>query len=145
MQLSLEMELSLKISGFMGPALTWEQLGFEARLQALGRTIQQTMDTINYHKCIACLQTWVSQRTASHWVQRVKTMLERYLDLADWKLVRFSDEVHCRWEPQHRLQITQKPGQWYCNYPCKRRIISNNVMKSDFIAGRPWVMILSCQ
>jgi hypothetical protein len=41
-------------------------------------------------------------------------MLERYPEPDDWKRVRFSDEVHFGYGPQHRLYIIRKPGERYC-------------------------------
>ncbi|KAF2691386.1 hypothetical protein K458DRAFT_381244 [Lentithecium fluviatile CBS 122367] len=41
--------------GFEARALTWEQLGWEVGLEGVsGRTIQRTLGTMDYHKCIAC-------------------------------------------------------------------------------------------
>jgi hypothetical protein len=41
-------------------------------------------------------------------------LLQRYPLPEDWKHVRFSDEVHFEFGPQHRLRIIRKPGQQYC-------------------------------
>ena len=41
-------------------------------------------------------------------------MLARYPNPEDWDRVRFSDEVHFGWGPQHHLRIIRKPGQRYC-------------------------------
>ena len=41
-------------------------------------------------------------------------MLERYPEPEDWDRVRFSDEVHFGWGPQHQLRIIRKPKERYC-------------------------------
>ena len=109
-----EMERVLETEGMEARSLTWEQLGFEVGLEVSGRTIERAMGTMDYHKCIACLRGWVNPRTAQHRVEWATIMLERYPNPTDWEIVRFSDEVHFGWGPQHKLRIIRKPGQRYC-------------------------------
>ena len=40
-------------------------------------------------------------------------MLEKYPEPEDWDWVRFSDEVHFGWGPQHQLRIIPKPWEQY--------------------------------
>lgn len=108
------MERIIETEGIAGRALTWEQLGMEAGVEACGRTIKTTMGTLDYKKCLACKKGWVDQRIAERRLAFAKCMLERYPEKNDWKHVRFSDEVHFGWGPQHTLRIIRKPGQRYC-------------------------------
>ncbi|KAI9883088.1 MAG: hypothetical protein M1823_005142 [Watsoniomyces obsoletus] len=109
-----EIEHILETEGVNARALTWEQLGFEAGVEASGKTIKRALGSLNYHKCIACTKGWVSPQTAEHRVKYAKLMLERYPTKEDWKHVRFSDDVHFGWGPQGKLRIIRKPGQRYC-------------------------------
>jgi hypothetical protein len=102
-----EMERILETTGLEGRALTWEQLGFEANVEASGRTIKRTMETMDYHKCIACQRGWVSQSARENRLRYAKEMLKKYPEPEDWYRVRFSDEVHFGWGAQGRLRIDQ--------------------------------------
>ena len=109
-----EMEQILETEGIAGRALTWEQLGFEVGLEVSGRTIQQALGTMDYHKCIACDKGWVSPKVAKKRLEWAQEMYAKYLTLEHWKHVRFSDEVHFGYGPQQKLRIIQKPGQRHC-------------------------------
>ena len=93
------MEHILENEGVNGRALTWEQLGMEAGVEASGRTIQRMMGTMDYHKCIACQRGLVSERTAANRLAYAQTMLTKHPKAEDWMHVRFSDEVHFGWGP----------------------------------------------
>ncbi len=41
-------------------------------------------------------------------------MLDSYPDKNDWKHIRFNNEVHFDWGPQHTLRIIRKLGEQYC-------------------------------
>ena len=89
-----EMESILQTTGLEGRGLTWEQLGMEAGVKASGKTIKRIMGTMDYHKCIACQQGWVSEKTAANRLAFAQKMLEKYPEPKNWEHVRFSDEVH---------------------------------------------------
>lgn len=94
--------------------LTWQQLGFEVRLDVSEATIRRTMGTMDYHKCLACQGGWQSPKSAANRVQYAKVMLERHPEPEDWDRVRFIDEVRFGWGAQHQLRIIRKPGERYC-------------------------------
>lgn len=100
-----EMEQVLEHEGLAGRALTWEQLGLEAGVEACGWTIQRTMGTLIYYKCVACQRVWVSKKLAERRQEYARIMLERYPEPHDWDHVRFSDEVHFGYGPQGKLMI----------------------------------------
>ncbi len=70
-----EMERILENEGITGRALTWEQLGMEAGVEASGRTIQRTMQTMDYRKCIACQKGWVSKDMAARRLKFAKVSI----------------------------------------------------------------------
>ena len=90
------------------------QLGFKAQVEASEATIQRAMGILQYHKCFACQRGWQSPSSKKNRVQFAESMLARYPNPEDWDRVRFSDEVHFGWGPQHHLRIIRKPGQRYC-------------------------------
>ena len=110
-----EMKSIIETKGFEVRALTWKQLGLEAGVETSGRTIQRVMETLDYHKCVACQKGLVSEKTAKNQITFACTMLEKYPDPEDWDRIRFSDEVHFGWGPQGKLRIIRKPGQQYCH------------------------------
>ena len=69
------------------------------------------MGTLNYHKCLACQRGWQLPASKKNRVQYAELMLACYPHPEDWDRVRFSDEVHFGWGPQHQLQIISKPGE----------------------------------
>lgn len=109
-----EMERILQEEGIEGWALTWAQLGYEVGLECSYRTIQRTMGSMDYRKCIACQKGWVSDKSAKKRVEWCQRMLESYRTSQSWYRVRFSDEVHYGYEVQDPLHIIQKPGERYC-------------------------------
>lgn len=70
---------------------------------------------MNYRKCVACKKAWTSKKTAEHRVSWARLMLERYPEKEDWRKIRFSDEMHSGYGPQHTLHIIRKPGERYCS------------------------------
>lgn len=100
--------------GIEARGLTWEQLGNEVGLDYSGRTIQNAMGTMDYHKCIACRKGWCNDRTAQNRVKWAEVMLKRYPEPEDWYKVRFSDEVHFGYGPQGKISIIRKTGERYC-------------------------------
>jgi len=108
------MELILQEDGFCSRALTWQQLGYEAGLDATGRTVQRHMGTMDYHKCIACRKGWCNERTKKRRVEYAEYWIQRYSKLEDWFSIRFSDECHFGFGPQGKLRIIRKPGERYC-------------------------------
>ena len=109
-----QMERILEEDGIYSRALTWEQLGYEAGLDVSGRTIQRSMGTMDYHKCIACRKGWVNKASKKRRVEYAEYWLSRYRELNDWNPIRFSDECHYGFGPQGKLRIIRKPGQRYC-------------------------------
>lgn len=78
-----EMERVLETEGMKARGLTWEQLGYEVRLECSDRTIQRAMRTMNYHKCVACRKGWVSESTVKRRVEWTTVMKEKYPDKKD--------------------------------------------------------------
>ena len=95
-----EMEQILQHESLEGRALTWEQLGMEAGVEASGWTIKRVMGNLEYHKCLACQRSWQSPRSAANRVEYARKMLEKYPRPKDWDRVRFSNEVNFGWGAQ---------------------------------------------
>lgn len=108
------MERILETEGIEARSYTWEQLGFEVRLECSVRTGQRAMGTMDSHKFIACRRGWVNQKTAKDRMDWASVTLERYPQPEDWCRVRFGDEVHSSYGPQDKLDIIRKPGIRYC-------------------------------
>ena len=113
-ELIREMEKILENEGLDGRSLTWMQLGFEAQIEASEATIQRAMGTLKYHKGLAYQRGWQSHISKKNQVQYAELMLARYPNSKDLDRIRFSDEVHFGWGPQHQLCIICKPGECYC-------------------------------
>lgn len=109
-----EMEKILEEEGIEARALTWDQLAYEIGLECSGKTVRRVMQTMEYHKCIACKKGWVNEKTRKKRLEWASNMLSKYPKPEDWDRVRFSDEVHFGWGPQAKLRIIRKPGQRYC-------------------------------
>lgn len=60
------MEQILEEDGFYARALTWEQLGYEAGLDVSGKIIKHWMETMDYHKYIACRKGWCNEKTKKY-------------------------------------------------------------------------------
>ncbi len=74
-----DMEVVLETEGIEALRFTWKQLSNEVGLDCSGRTVQRAMGTMNYHKYIACLKSWVNERLAERHFQNANMMLQRYL------------------------------------------------------------------
>lgn len=108
------MEQILETEGIEAHLYTWEQLRFEVGLECLGRTVQRTMGTMNYHKYIACRKGWVNKKTAKDDIDWATVMFKRYSRPEDWHKVHFSDKVYFGYVTQDKLRIIQKPDMRYC-------------------------------
>ncbi len=109
-----EMKRVLKSKSFEVRALTWKQLDFEMSLKCSDDTIKRAMRTMNYHKCIVCMKSWVLSRTVTKRIEYAVIMLKRYSEEKNWWSVQFSDEIHFEYESQEKLRIIQKSDQRYC-------------------------------
>lgn len=110
-----EMERIIKESDAIGRSMTWLALGRQAGLEDVSeRTIRRTLGRMDYHKCVACLKTWISSSLAQQRVDFADYMLRKYPFKHDWWRVRFSDEVHFGVGPMGKLMIIRKPGERYC-------------------------------
>lgn len=108
-----EMEKILDNEGLEGRGLDWAQLGMEVGCEVSGRTISRLMTARGWKKCLACQRAWVSPRTAARRLEWCRVMLERYPRPEDWLKVRFGDEAHFGYGPQHKLRIIRRVGERY--------------------------------
>lgn len=110
-----KMDRILQTYGMDGRTLTWDQLGFEAGVENVsGRTIHRAIGTMGYRKCLACKKGWISEETAKHRAKWADTQLRRFPHEEHWRQVRFSDEMHSGYGPEHTLRIIRRPGERYC-------------------------------
>jgi hypothetical protein len=109
-----EMKRILKTKDMKTRELTWAQLSYEMRLKCSDRTIQKVMNTMNYHKCIACKKNRVSESTIKRRFEWITFMKEKYFDEENRFSVRFSDEMHFNYESQKKIRIIRKSSQRYC-------------------------------
>ena len=93
----------------------------EVGLDVNGKTIKAAMGSMDYHKCLACKKGWVSKKTADWRVKWADARLERYPEPSDWELVRFSDEMHSGYGPEHQLRYIRRPGERYYS-DCIQRV-----------------------
>ncbi|KAF1814001.1 hypothetical protein P152DRAFT_301152 [Eremomyces bilateralis CBS 781.70] len=108
------MERILEEQDVYGRTMSWEALGYEAGLDVSGRTIERAMGTKDYHRCVACNKTWISQNLAKKRVDWATLMKARYPTKYTWRKVRFSDESHAGHGPQGKLIIIRRKGERYC-------------------------------
>lgn len=104
----------METEGIEARSYTWEQLGFEVRLECSVRTGQRAMGTMDYHKFIACRPGWVNQKTGKDRMDWASVLLDRYPQPKAWCRVRFGDEVHSGYGPRDKLDIILKVGIRYC-------------------------------
>ena len=57
------------------------------------------MGFISYYKYIAYTEGQVNDSMVKYKVEQAKVILPRYLNLTDWEVVRFSDEIYFRYGP----------------------------------------------
>ena len=111
------LEEIIENGGIQARAMSWYQLAKEVGLVGSNRvhwhTIRNTMQDLEYHKCIACTRTWIAPHLRALRRTFARDKITTWT-LEDWKLVRFSDEVHFGLSPQRRLRIIRRPGQRYC-------------------------------
>ena len=103
------------MGGFEWRVLNWQQLATAAGISRVSiDTICQHMQDLDYHSCIACNKSWISPCMKEQQIEFSHNMLQLRPKPANWKNVRFSDEVHFGLGPQRRLRIIQQPGERYC-------------------------------
>lgn len=110
-----EMERIVETEGIEARAYKWEQLEYGVGLESSGRTIRKAMETMEYHKCMACRRGWVNEKTRKDRLEYATVMLQRYPNPQDWYRARFSGGVHFGYGPQDKLHIIRKPGMQYCH------------------------------
>jgi len=110
------MEDLIWTAGFEARTLTWSTLALEAGVDCdcHPRTIQRSLGTLGYRKCIACEKAWVSPSIATRRLADAKKALQLRPRPEDWHDVRFSDEVHFSLGPEGKANIVRKPGERYC-------------------------------
>jgi hypothetical protein len=81
---------------------------------------------------VAVDKPFLDDKLAKHRVQWAKDMLQKYPEPADWRTVRFSDEVHFGWGPDGRKLIIRPIGpQWKASPQCIHRKETRSYMNSD--------------
>lgn len=110
------MEKILWDYGFEGRSLTWLGLAEAAGLLVYTeRIIRAVMGTLGYRKCIACTKAWVSPTSCQKRVAKAKEALRiRGTDLANWRDIRYTDEVYFSLGPEGKARLIRKPGERYC-------------------------------
>jgi hypothetical protein len=73
------MEKIIESCDVQGRAMTWETLGYEARLNVSVNTIRRAMGTLDYHKCIAYRKAWINDKLSHLRKEWAALMLKRYL------------------------------------------------------------------
>ena len=125
---------------------TWQQLATQAGVitdvQAHKRTLRSLIQSLDYHKCIACPRNWL----APHVRLERKDFAWQHLHwkLGDWSRVRWTDVLHFTLSPgPHRtLQILRRSGERYCSecFPDDREPARQNPDK-DQIHLHAWAMV----
>lgn len=125
---------------------TWQQLTVQAGLatdvQAHKRTLRSLIQSLEYHKCIACPRNWL----APHVREERKNFAWQHIHwkLGDWSRVRWTDVIHFVLSPppQRTLRILRRHGERYCSecFPGDREPARQNPEK-DEVHLHAWAMV----
>ena len=96
--------------------LNWAGLAAEAGVPMAvnTRTLHRTMGTLGYRRCLGCGRSWVSQATREKRAAYARRMLDTYPQPMDWRVVRFSCEMHFGLGLDGKIRVLPKPGEKYC-------------------------------
>ena len=97
-------------------ALSWQQLAVKAGLvgerQVHFHTIRACMQSLEYHKCIACTKNWLAPQVRAERCRFARKY--QHWKLREWAKVRFADDIHFGLDSQKKLRIIRRPGERYC-------------------------------
>lgn len=112
-----KLESLIESEGFDGRTTPWAAMPAAAGLdiQCSGETIRRAMKTRDFRICISCQKQYVSPQLAATREEHSRRMLEKYPDPADWRHIRFTDEIHLGYGPQGTVYICRRPWERACS------------------------------
>jgi hypothetical protein len=106
------MENIIETGGIEYRLIGWLQIAYETDIEGVSeRTIRRRMQERGYKHCTACQKILLSWKTI-YARQEFYTIFIQYT-VEQWKILRFSDEVHFFLWPKRKLQIIRKAGERY--------------------------------
>lgn len=97
-------------------ALSWQQLATKAGLVGDNsvhfHTVRALMQDLEYHKCIACTKNWLAPHIRAE--RRRFARAYYHWKKAQWRRVRWTDEIHFELGSQGKMRIIRRPGERYC-------------------------------
>ena len=122
----LKMERILWDVRFEAANLTWKVLAREAGVGAIcnQRTLNRTMGTLGYRRCLGCGRCWVLNKTKERRVDYARRMLEAFPDPPSWRSVRFSGELHFGFGLDGTMRLLPRAGEKFCE-PCSQTTAAN--------------------
>ncbi|KND89988.1 hypothetical protein TOPH_05266 [Tolypocladium ophioglossoides CBS 100239] len=96
--------------------LNWAGLAFTAGVEIAcnPRTLHRTMGTLGYRRCLGCGRCLVHSKCREKRVEYARRMLETYPQAHDWRLVRFSIELHFGFGLDGKVRLLPRPGERFC-------------------------------
>lgn len=95
--------------------MTWDELAAEALDHPVaGKTLQNHMEVMDYHRCISCPCIWCNSDLAKERVKYAQASLEKRPFPVDWEAVAFTDKVHVGWSLSGKPLVTHRPGERLC-------------------------------
>jgi len=87
-------ELFLVQNGFDSHELTWDEIADQFGFEVIGQTLRRNMAQRGVYSFIAASKLYINPKLAVLRVKWAAIMLKQHPRPEDWRLVRFSDEVH---------------------------------------------------
>ncbi|KAH6995961.1 hypothetical protein BKA56DRAFT_609247 [Ilyonectria sp. MPI-CAGE-AT-0026] len=96
--------------------LNWSGLAKEAgvQMECNPRTLHRTMGTLSYRRCLGCARCWVHKKAREKRTEYARRMLDAYPQPQDWRLVRFSGELHFGFGLDGKMRLLPRAGEKFC-------------------------------
>ena len=111
-----KVEKTLWDNGIEGRTLSYQGLLLESGVETevCDRTIRRALIQRDWHRCVACQRSFVSEKLAERRVEEARKSLEFRPNPEDWRDIYFSDEFHVSSGASGKVWILRKPGEQYC-------------------------------
>lgn len=96
--------------------LNWAGLAETANVEIAcnPRTLHRTMGTLGYRRCLGCARCLVHSKCREKRVEYARRMLDAYPQVHDWRVVRFSIELHFGFGLDGKVRLLPRPGEKFC-------------------------------
>ena len=111
-----KMESVLWDEQYEGAGLNWAGLAEAANVEMAcnPRTLHRTMGTLGYRRCLGCGRCLVHNKCREKRVEYARRMLDTYPQPHDWRLVRFSIELHFGFGLDGKIRLLPRAGEKFC-------------------------------